>query len=63
MTVFAAEFCSCIYESSFGILSLHTTKAAAYWAMKAHKVAEWESWKHVPEYWHHHAWRVKEYEV
>lgn len=34
--VYAAEYCDCIYESGFGVISLHQTKAGAYKAMREH---------------------------
>ena len=39
MSVYAAEWCDCVHESAFGIVSLHKTKRGAYLAMR-HKL--WE---------------------
>lgn len=41
MIVYAFEWCSCIYESGFGTMSLHTTRAGAYHAMRHYLVSEW----------------------
>ena len=45
MRVFAFEYCSCIYESAFGIESMHTTKKGAYKAMRKFLLKEWEKFK------------------
>ena len=37
-----AEYCSCIYESSFEFLSLHKSAIGAYKAMKAHMLKEYQ---------------------
>jgi hypothetical protein len=70
--VHAAEYCSCIYESGFSILSLHSTKAGAYKAMRKHLVAThaenstgWNG-QHKRNYYRpcmYKAWRVKTYGV
>ncbi len=38
-----AEYCYCIYESTFSIISLHLSPQGAYWAMKGHMIQEYES--------------------
>lgn len=35
MKVYAFEWCDCIYESAFRVVSLHTTKRGAFKAMTA----------------------------
>lgn len=54
MKVFAAMHSSCIYESDYGIISLHFTEKAADNAIKKHRDAnvkqhgqpeDWEQWK------------------
>lgn len=37
--VYAFEWCDCVYESAFGVQSLHATKAGAYRAMRANVLA------------------------
>ena len=34
--VYAFEWCDCVFESAFGVKSLHATKVGAYRAMRAH---------------------------
>lgn len=41
--VYAAEYCSCVYESGFEVISLHSTISGAYKAMKEHKLDEYYS--------------------
>lgn len=40
--VFAFEWTSCIFESAFGIVSLHTTKRGAFKAMVAEANKRWQ---------------------
>jgi hypothetical protein len=40
--VYAFEWCDCIYESAFGVVSLHSTKTGAYKAMRARLMDEAE---------------------
>lgn len=62
MTVYAAEFSSYFYTHGFTILSLHTTKAGAYRAVRASKLAEWEhSLGRVD--WEDMEWRITPMEV
>jgi hypothetical protein len=63
--VFAAEYNSCYHESSYGILSLHSTYEGAADAMFKHKEEALAGWKEmgyddIPDY---ELWRVHEYEV
>ena len=63
--VYAAEYNSCIHESSFGVLSLHQTLLGAEKAMAKHKTRETKRWRRdhdmdVPEY---EQWRVREIQV
>lgn len=44
MIVFAAMKCECVYESGWEVMSLHTTKAAAYRVCRAWWVNEWTEW-------------------
>ena len=46
MIVFAAMKCECVYESGFEVLSLHTSKVAAYKACRDWWVARWNEWNH-----------------
>lgn len=41
MIVYAFMYCSCIYESSFGLISLHETKRGAYKSMRKHLTNEY----------------------
>jgi hypothetical protein len=41
MKIYAFEYCSCIYESTFGIESLHLTKRGAYKAMRSFILKKW----------------------
>ena len=67
MKVFAAEHCPCIYESLFGVISLHTTREEADVAMWGHEVnAQAEEMEFMGEDWtpcEDEAWRVTEYEI
>lgn len=63
--VFAAEFNDCVYESAYGVLSLHRTEAGAKAAIKRHKAKILRQWKKVghnksPDY---EQWRVREINV
>ena len=40
MKVYAFEWCDCVYESAFGVVSLHDTKKGAYVAMRKRKLRE-----------------------
>lgn len=72
MTVYAFEWCDCIYESAFAAVSLHMTKLGAYRAMKARIFNEWEEDRQLN--WRsglmrrvkpldHKAWRITSMEV
>jgi len=39
--VWAFEWCDSVYESAFGMVSLHVSCAGAYWAMRERLLAEW----------------------
>ncbi len=41
--VWAFEWCPCIHESDFGVESLHTTLAGAYYAMNREANIRWHS--------------------
>jgi len=41
--VFAFEWTSCVFESAFGIVSLHTTKRGAFKAMVAEANKRWQT--------------------
>jgi hypothetical protein len=45
MKVYLAEYCACIYESSFEALSIHADKQGAEAAIAAHKAEETKSMK------------------
>ena len=42
-SVFAFEYCDCVYESAFHVVSLHTTKRNAFKALRKHLVAACEA--------------------
>jgi len=65
MIVYAAEYNHCIYESEFGVLSLHQSKEGAEKVVEKHRKKELRHWKKigyndVPSY---QEWRVREIEV
>jgi hypothetical protein len=66
-TVFAYEYCSCVYESGYSIVSLHQTKAGAYKAMRKHKLRIWEHETELgsrpEEIFFLEMFRIKKYEV
>lgn len=41
--VHAAEYCGCVFESGFEVISLHHTKAGAYKAMRKHLIDQHNS--------------------
>lgn len=45
--VFAVEWCDCIHESAFAVVSLHTTKRAAFKAMVKRANALWYEERHL----------------
>lgn len=71
--VFAFEWCPCIYESAFGLVSLHTTKRGAFKEMILTANKRWheDRWRHLsggygkprPKGCDHEAWRVIRIEV
>lgn len=65
--VYAFECCPCIYESEYGIISLHTTKRGAYKALlkKKREIWDWGISIGVPpeQIFFAQKFRVKEYEV
>lgn len=66
MVVWAAEHCDCVHESAFRVLSVHTTKAGAWRAVRSHKLATWaedSQSSHCWDWWRHKAWCVTGYEV
>lgn len=40
MKIFNATYCDCIYESSYGTISLHKTREGAELAIENHKLKE-----------------------
>lgn len=42
MQVFAFEWCPCIFESAFGVVSLHATKRSAVKAMTRYANKMWQ---------------------
>jgi hypothetical protein len=62
MKVYAAQFCSCIFESAYYTLSVHSTKLGAYRAVRDSKLLEWDRWSD-PEVLGWKRWTIKEYEV
>ena len=61
MRVFAAEFTDCYHESAPCVLSLHYTKAGAYWAVRRHKLALWKECEGIG--WGHKLWFISSYVV
>lgn len=65
MIVYAAEYNSCIYESDYGMLSVHLSYQGACQAVRNHEMRTLNDWKKVgydtiPDY---EKWRVREIEV
>lgn len=44
MIVYAAQIRTCVYESAYTTLSLHTTKKGAYLACRRYWVEQWNDW-------------------
>ena len=42
--IFAAEWCDCIHESGFALLSMHSTKQGAYRALRQQILSAWNGW-------------------
>jgi len=72
MTVYAFLYNSCIYESAYATMSLHTTRKGAEMAMEFHKAQKekehWEIYNRPDDYYtnpfgEHEAWAVDEIEV
>ena len=72
MTVYAFLYNSCIYESAFGVMSLHKTREGAEMAMEFHKAelekVHWEIYNKPEDYYtspfgEHQAWKVEEMTV
>lgn len=61
MIIYSAEYCENIYESSFGVISLHKTKQGAYFAMRKHKLKTWDEDQGV--LWCIMKWSIREYNV
>lgn len=70
--VHAFEWCDCIYESGFSVVSLHATKEGAYRSMKAYVFKAWEDERMLmrlirisrgARLLSTKAWRIKTYEV
>lgn len=72
-SIHAFEWCDCIYESGFSVVSLHASKEGAYRAMKAYIFQAWEDELSLLSKIRHirggarllstQAWRIKTYEV
>lgn len=65
MKVYLAQYNPCVYESSYGTVSIHTTKEGAERVikkMKAEKLVEWTGlgYETIPDY---EQWQVREMEV
>jgi len=45
MKTWAFEYCACTYESAFGMMSIHKTRAGAYKAKREHALEQWALWK------------------
>lgn len=65
ITVWAAEYNSCTFESAYGIISMHLTHEGAVQAMEDHKCETRREWRligydNVRDY---EDWQVHEYEV
>ena len=65
MIVYAAQYNPCTYESSFGTISLHTTRTAAEKVIKQMRANELVIWTglgydDIPDY---QVWRVEEMEI
>ena len=69
MQIFAFEYCHCVYESGFSIVSLHFTKKSAYKAMIKHKNELWyadrfyNDWQDAADIGMMERWKIKTYEV
>ena len=66
-SVFAFEFCFCVFESDYGVQSIHKTKAGAYRAMMEHKNNLWMSDRELgtppEEILLFKRWRIKDYSL
>lgn len=65
MKVYLAQYNPCVYESSYGTVSIHVTKIGAervIKALKAEKLVEWTGlgYDDIPDY---EQWQVREMEV
>lgn len=72
--VFAFEWCDCIFESGFAVVSLHRTKRSAVSAMTAEANARWHTGRNDQAIYNcegkrrydplvYQAWRVRKVEV
>ena len=60
--VFVAKYNSCVYESAFGVISIHKTREGAEKALEAHKRETLELMaQEEPEDWE--VWKVTEEEI
>ncbi len=44
MKIYEFLYCSCVFESAYGTMSLHRTKTGTYLAMRNHITIEYEKW-------------------
>lgn len=74
MKIYEFLYCSCIFESAYGTISLHRTKAGAYKAMRKHIMTKYQKWyderilygkdrRWGHKFGCHEAWRVGEQEL
>lgn len=71
--VWVAEWCDCVYESGFSILSVHATAIGAYRAMRKKLLPEWDedrdlrlrfgAFRRGDKTLGSKSWRIKKYEV
>ena len=67
--IWAAEWCDCIYEAGFTVISLHATACGAYRAMRAKLLPAWDEdrarrfRRKGDRTLDSQRWRIKKYEV
>ena len=70
--VYAFEWCGCVYESGFSVVSLHKTKAGAWKALRIELAQRWQQnrdrerhygGRKGVKYLAHEAWRVQKQDV
>lgn len=67
MKIYAAMYCPCKYESTFGIISIHKSRNKAMTAMKEHKEKEKEHHLkivgNIRTFGEFREWKVQEFEL